>query len=45
MSDLFVDVRGAGTPVVLVHGSLATGAEEWTEHPAGNILSIQNRAA
>lgn len=29
MSDLFVDSWGAGTPVVLVHGSLATGAEEW----------------
>jgi pimeloyl-ACP methyl ester carboxylesterase len=28
-SDLFVDTWGAGTPVVLVHGSLATGAEEW----------------
>ena len=29
MSDLFVESWGAGTPVVLVHGSLATGAEEW----------------
>ena len=29
MSDLFVDFWGTGTPVVLVHGSLATGAEEW----------------
>jgi pimeloyl-ACP methyl ester carboxylesterase len=29
LSDLFVDSWGAGTPVVLVHGSLATGAEEW----------------
>lgn len=29
MSDLFVDTWGTGTPVVLVHGSLATGAEEW----------------
>ena len=29
MSDLFVDTWGAGTPVVLVHGSLATGADEW----------------
>lgn len=27
--DLFVESWGAGTPVVLVHGSLATGAEEW----------------
>jgi pimeloyl-ACP methyl ester carboxylesterase len=29
MSGLFVDVWGDGTPVVLVHGSLATGADEW----------------
>ncbi len=29
MSDLFVDTWGTGVPVVLVHGSLATGAEEW----------------
>ena len=29
MSDLFVDSWGDGTPVVLVHGSLATGFEEW----------------
>ena len=29
MSDLFVEAWGVGTPVVLVHGSLATGAEEW----------------
>ena len=29
MSDLFVDSWGSGVPVVLVHGSLATGAEEW----------------
>src|SRR5262245_40033695 len=29
MSDLFVDSWGTRTPVVLVHGSLATGAEEW----------------
>ncbi len=29
VSDLHVDAWGAGTPVVLVHGSLATGAEEW----------------
>ena len=28
-SDLFVDSWGTGPPVVLVHGSLATGAEEW----------------
>jgi pimeloyl-ACP methyl ester carboxylesterase len=30
VTDLFVDSWGDGTPVVLVHGSLATGAEEWT---------------
>jgi pimeloyl-ACP methyl ester carboxylesterase len=29
VSDLFVESWGTGTPVVLVHGSLATGAEEW----------------
>lgn len=29
MSNLFFDVWGAGTPVVLVHGSLATGVDEW----------------
>ena len=29
MSELFVDSWGAGTRVVLVHGSLAIGAEEW----------------
>jgi pimeloyl-ACP methyl ester carboxylesterase len=29
MTDLFVDSWGKGTPVVLMHGSLATGAEEW----------------
>ena len=29
MTDLFVNTWGSGPPVVLVHGSLATGAEEW----------------
>ena len=29
MSDLFVESWGSGVPVVLVHGSLATGADEW----------------
>jgi pimeloyl-ACP methyl ester carboxylesterase len=29
MSDLFVESWGAGVPVVLVHGSLATGSDEW----------------
>lgn len=29
MSDLFTETWGQGTPVVLVHGSLATGADEW----------------
>ncbi len=33
-SDLFVESWGSGTPVVLVHGSLATGVEEWeTQRP------------
>jgi pimeloyl-ACP methyl ester carboxylesterase len=30
-SDLQVEVWGDGIPVVLVHGSLATGADEWQE--------------
>jgi pimeloyl-ACP methyl ester carboxylesterase len=30
VSDLYVEVWGDGTPVVLVHGSLATGADEWS---------------
>ncbi len=29
MSDLYVESWGDGRPVVLVHGTLATGAEEW----------------
>lgn len=29
MSDLFVEAAGTGEPVILVHGSLATGGEEW----------------
>lgn len=29
MADLFVNTSGTGTPVLLVHGSLAAGAEEW----------------
>ncbi len=29
MSDLFVGSWGSGVPVVLVHGSLAIGADEW----------------
>ena len=34
MSDLFVDSWGSGVPVVLVHGSLAIGADEWqTQRP------------
>lgn len=28
-TDLHIEHWGAGTPVVLVHGSLATGAQEW----------------
>ena len=30
-TDLYVEVWGDGTPVVLVHGSLANGADEWAE--------------
>jgi pimeloyl-ACP methyl ester carboxylesterase len=29
MSDLFIESWGAGTNVVFVHGSLATGSDEW----------------
>lgn len=29
MSDLFKEAWGSGVPVVLVHGSLATGSDEW----------------
>src|SRR5262245_35089960 len=29
MSELFVESWGSGVPVVLVHGSLATGSDEW----------------
>ena len=29
VTDLFVDSWGSGVPVVLVHGSLAIGADEW----------------
>jgi pimeloyl-ACP methyl ester carboxylesterase len=29
VNDLFVETWGEGIPVVLVHGSLATGADEW----------------
>lgn len=29
VSNLFVETWGEGTPAVLVHGSLATGVEEW----------------
>jgi pimeloyl-ACP methyl ester carboxylesterase len=30
-TDLYVEVWGDGTPVVLVHGSLANGPDEWAE--------------
>jgi pimeloyl-ACP methyl ester carboxylesterase len=33
VSDLFVDSWGAGTTVVLVHGSLATGIEWQAQRP------------
>jgi pimeloyl-ACP methyl ester carboxylesterase len=29
MSDLFMEVWGSGVPALLVHGSLATGSDEW----------------
>ena len=29
MSELFLNVWGSGVPVVLVHGSLASGEDEW----------------
>jgi hypothetical protein len=29
VTDLFVDARGRGAPVILAHGSLATGTEEY----------------
>ncbi len=36
-SELYVESWGDGTPVVLVHGSLATGAEEWeAQRPLGD---------
>lgn len=38
MSDLAIETWGTGTPVVLVHGSLATGSDEW---PAQQPLSEQ----
>src|SRR5262245_55899531 len=38
MSGLFVDSWGTGTPVVVVHGSLATCAEQW---PAPRPLAGQ----
>ena len=37
IEDLYVESWGEGTPVVLVHGSLATGAEEWeSQRPLAN---------
>jgi pimeloyl-ACP methyl ester carboxylesterase len=37
MSDLDITTWGDGTPVVLVHGSFATGAEEWAaQQPLAN---------
>ena len=47
MTDLFVDSWGSGEPVVLVHGSLAVGAEEWQEQrvlaDAGFRLLVPDR--
>ena len=46
-TDLYVEQWGDGIPVVLVHGSLATGAQEWeTQRPladAGFCLTIFDR--
>jgi pimeloyl-ACP methyl ester carboxylesterase len=46
-SDLHVEVWGDGTPVVLVHGSLATGADEWSAQrvlaDAGYRLIVPDR--
>ena len=37
MTDLYIETWGAGTPVVLVHGSLAIGADEWqAQRPLGD---------
>jgi pimeloyl-ACP methyl ester carboxylesterase len=36
VSEIFADSWGSGTPVVLAHGSLALGAEEWeSQRPLG----------
>lgn len=47
MSDLFIETWGSGVPVVLVHGSLATGADEWdAQRPlaeAGYRLRVLDR--
>ncbi len=37
-TDLHVEVWGAGIPVVVVHGSLATGADEWSaQRPLADV--------
>ena len=48
MTDLFVDAVGSGEPVILVHGSLATGAEEWEAqqplaHEGFQLLVVDRR--
>lgn len=47
MSELFIEAWGAGRPVVMVHGSLATGAGEWQEQKplaeAGYRLLVLDR--
>ena len=40
VSELFVDRWGAGTPVVLVHGSLATGIDEWEAQAMRHLLQL-----
>ena len=45
MSDIFIDSWGSGTPVVLVHGSLATRLDEWLGEvlpsPARSLLALR----
>ena len=42
MTDIFVESWGVGTPVVLVHGSLATGGKEWqAQRPLALAASLE----
>jgi hypothetical protein len=41
MSELFVESWGSGVPVVLVHGSLATGSDEWqAQRPLADVAFV-----